>query len=393
MNLKPDSRGRKMLLSGSQAAAYAVKDARVEVITSYPIVPETAIVEQLREFCDQGDLRARLVKVESAHSALATLIGASAAGARSFTATSSQGLALMHEMLHWAAGDRLPIVVANVNRALGAPWSIWVDHNDSLSQRDTGWMQFYAASSQEVYDMILLAFKIGETVQLPALVNLDGFYLSHTIEPLVLPDQREVDTFLPPYQTEWKLDPHRPRSIGNLTSPDYYLEFRYKIQQSMDLAKQVAESAYQEYAKLFGRQYDSIESYEIEDADIVFISYATMALTVRFAVREMRREGKKVGLIRVRMFRPFPAEELRRMIRPGCRYIVLDRNVSFGSGGIFCQEIKGVLYGQKESVEIFGVTLGLGGRDVTPNTIRGIAQRLAPGEAMSQDHFWEGVRL
>jgi pyruvate/2-oxoacid:ferredoxin oxidoreductase alpha subunit len=392
MKSKGDPNGKKMLLSGSQAAAYAARDARVEVVTSHPIVPETAIVEQLSEFCAQGDLRARLVRVESAHSALATLIGASAAGARSFTATSSQGLALMHEMLHWAAGDRLPIVVANVNRALGAPWSIWVDHNDSLSQRDTGWMQFYASSNQEVYDMILLAFKIGEIVQLPALVNLDGFYLSHTIEPLVLPNQREVDTFLPPYLTEWKLDPRRPRSIGNLTSPEYYLEFRYKIQQSMDLAKQVAETAYGEFAELFGRQYQSIESYETEDADIIFIAYATMAQTVKYAVREMRREGKKVGLIRIRMFRPFPAEELRQLVKPRCRHIVLDRNVSFGSGGIFSQEIKGALYGQKESVEISGVTLGLGGRDITPSTIRGIALRLAGGKTMSQDHLWEGVR-
>jgi pyruvate/2-oxoacid:ferredoxin oxidoreductase alpha subunit len=388
-----DLSGKKMLLSGSQAAAYAAKDARVEVVTTHPIVPETAIVEQLCDFCSQGDLRTRLVRVESAHSALATLIGASAAGARSFTATSSQGLALMHEMLHWAAGDRLPIVVANVNRALGAPWSIWVDHNDSLSQRDTGWMQFYASSSQEVYDLILLAFKIGEIVQLPALVNLDGFYLSHTIEPLVLPDQGEVDAFLPPYQTEWKLDTLRPRSIGNLTSPDYYIEFRYRIQQSMDMAKKVAETAWHEYAELFGRRYSSIESYETEDADIVFIAYATMAQTVKHTVREMRREGKKVGLIRVRMFRPFPVEELCRAVTPGCRYVVLDRNVSFGSGGIFCQEIRGALYGQKECLEIHGVTLGLGGRDITPLTIRGTADRLVQGKAPLPDDFWEGVRL
>jgi pyruvate/2-oxoacid:ferredoxin oxidoreductase alpha subunit len=384
--------GTNMLLSGSQAAAQAVMAARAEVITTYPIVPQALIAEQLLEFCSKEELHARYVKVESAHSALSTLIGASATGARTFTATSSQGLALMHEMLHWAAGDRLPIVIANVNRALGAPWSIWVDHNDSLSQRDTGWIQFYVSSCQEVFDTILQAYRLGEIVQLPVMVNLDGFYLSHTIEPIILPEQTEVDSFLPLYQTDWRLDPKKPRSIGNLTSPDYYLEFRNKIQQAMDTAKTVANDVYQKFESHFGRHYGSLDCYELEDATTVFITYATMAQTVKHAVREMRREGEKVGLIRIRMFRPFPTEDLRQLVRAGCRYIVLDRNVSFGAGGIFGQEIRAALHSQALDSGIVSIILGLGGRDVAPTMIKEIATKYSEGGGFAGDHYWEGVR-
>jgi pyruvate/2-oxoacid:ferredoxin oxidoreductase alpha subunit len=392
MNTKSIIAGTKMLLNGSQAAAYAVKAARVEVITTHPIVPQALIAEQLLEFCSKGELHARYVKVESAHSALSTLIGASATGARTFTATSSQGLALMHEMLHWAAGDRLPIVIANVNRALGAPWSIWVDHNDSISQRDTGWIQFYVSSSQEVFDTILQAYRIGEIVQLPVMVNLDGYFLSHTIEPTILPEQTEVDAFLPPYEAKWRLDPQKPHSLGNLTSPDYYLEFRYKIQEAMEATKTVAKEVYQEFESLFGRCYGSLDCYEVEGATTVFITYATMAQTVKHAIREMRREGEKVGLIRIRMFRPFPVEDLRQFFKSNCRYIVLDRNVSFGAGGVFGQEIRAALHSQVSDSGIVSITLGLGGRDVTPEMIREIVAKYSKGKALSGDHYWEGVR-
>jgi pyruvate/2-oxoacid:ferredoxin oxidoreductase alpha subunit len=393
MKAKVVSTASKTLLSGSQAAAHAVMAARAEVITTHPIIPPSLIAERLLEFCSSGELHARYVKVESAHSALSTLIGASATGTRTFTATSSQGLALMHELLHWTAGDRLPIVIANVNRALGAPWSIWVDHNDSLSQRDTGWIQFYVSSCQEVFDTILQAYKLGETMQLPVMVNLDGFYLSHTIEPTILPEQAEVDAFLPPYQTEWRLNPQKPCSIGNLTSPDYYLEFRYMIQEAMDTAKIVASDVYQKFESHFGRRYGNLESYELEDAQTVFITYATMAQTVKHAVRELRREGQKVGLIRIRLFRPFPAEELRRLIKADCRYIVLDRNVSFGAGGIFAQEIRSALYSHAPQSSIVSITLGLGGRDVGPAMIKQIAAKYSEENTFTGDHYWEGVRL
>jgi pyruvate/2-oxoacid:ferredoxin oxidoreductase alpha subunit len=393
MRTQRTAEGGKFLLSGSKAVALAVRDARAEVITAYPVTPEIGIVEQLGGFCAKKEMNARLINVESSHSAMATLIGAAAAGARTFAATSSQGLALMHEMLHWAAGDRLPIVVANVNRALGAPWSIWVDHNDSLSQRDTGWIQFYVSSCQEAYDTILQAYKIGELVQLPVLVNLDGYYLSHTVEPVEIADPKVVDSFLPSYRPEWRLDPQDPRSIGNLTSPDYYFEFRYKIQQSMDRANTAAEDVCRQFQKTFGREYAGLETYELEGADTVFISYATMAQTVKHAVREMRAEGKKVGLIRIRMFRPFPAAQLRELVKPDCTYLVLDRNISFGSGGVFGQEVKASLYPSDSRASVFGITLGLGGRDVTPSVIKSIAHKYSGPQAVTVDQLWEGVRL
>jgi pyruvate/2-oxoacid:ferredoxin oxidoreductase alpha subunit len=387
-----DPPGSQLLLSGSLAAAHAVKAARAEVITTYPIVPSSPIMEQLHKSCIAGDLHARFVKVESAHSALATLIGAAATGARTFTATSSQGLALMHEMLHWAAGDRLPIVLVNVNRALGAPWSIWVDHNDALAQRDTGWIQFYASSSQEVFDTILQSYKIAEKVSLPVIINLDGFYLSHTSEPINLPDAEQVDAFLPPFQADWQLDPSNPRSIGNLTSPDHYLEFRYKIQEAMESAKATSAQVYQEFQNLFGRQYGNIETYELEDAETVLITYATMAQTAKHVVREMRQEGKRIGLIRIRMFRPFPAEELQKLFRPECRYIVLDRNVSFGSGGIFAAEFRGAVCHLATKDNIVSIILGLGGRDVPPAMIRDIAVKYSSGNISIGNSHWEGVR-
>ncbi len=373
--------------------AHAVKAAQPDVVVVYPTVPPSTIMDHLCDFSADGSLRARMVKVEAAHSALSTLIGASATGARTFTATSSQGLALMHEMLHWAAGDRFPIVVANVNRALGAPWSIWVDHNDSFSQRDTGWIQFYASTSQEAHDMILIAYKLGELVQLPVLVNLDGFYLSRTIEPVMLPEPNQVDSFLPPFETEWQLDPKRPRSIGNLTSPDYYLEFRYKIQQAMDETKRVAGETFRQFAAIFGRKYSCLETYEVADAEVVFITYATMAETVRHTVREMRSEGHKVGLIRLRMFRPFPVEQLLQLLNPACCYIVLDRNISFGAGGILGQETKAALYSSAAVTRLYDITLGLGGRDITPAMIREIALKYPDGKHVPGTQYWEGVRL
>ena len=229
----------KKVITGSHAVSHAVRLSRAEVITAYPITPQTSIVELLSEFCASGELKANFVKVESEHSAMATLIGSEAAGARSFTATSSHGLALMHEMLHWALGARLPIVLANVNRAMGTPWSIWVDHNDSLSQRDTGWIQVYAESGQEVLDSIIMAFKIAEQIRLPFMVNLDGFLLSHTVEPVDIPEQEVVDQYLPPLHLDNILDVDDPHAIGNLTTPDYYFELRYKAQKAFERKYQI----------------------------------------------------------------------------------------------------------------------------------------------------------
>ena len=384
---------RKAVISGAHAVSFAVKAARAEVITAYPITPQTSIVELLSEFCSNGDMHARFIKVESEHSAMASLVGASAAGARSFTATSAHGLAYMHEMLHWASGDRLPIVMANVNRAMGAPWSIWVDHNDSLSQRDTGWIQYYVSSNQEVYDTIIQAFKLAEIVSLPVMVNLDGFFLSHTVEPVELADQKEVDKFLPKYETAWKLDLQNPHSIGNLTSPEHYFELRYKVQEAMELAKAKIDEIDSAYAKAFGKQYHSIETYDADDAEIVLISYATMAQTVKHTVKQLRRQGKRVGMIRMRLFRPFPSEMLAQIVKPNVKYIVLDRNISFGAGGIFAQEIRSALQHHRIDCPVFDVSLGLGGRDVTPEVISNVVDRFADIKHPDREYYWEGVKL
>lgn len=380
------------VISGAHAVSYGVKAARAEVITAYPITPQTSIVELLSEFTAKGELKAKFIKVESEHSAMASLIGSSAAGARSFTATSSHGLALMHEMLHWANGARLPIVMANVNRAMGTPWSIWVDHNDSLSQRDTGWIQFYVSSNQELTDTILQAFRLGEAVRLPVMVNLDGFFLSHTVEPVELLDQDKADQFLPKYETEWKLDIEHPATIGNLTTPEDYFELRYLIQEAMDKAKVLINDVHREFGDIFGRYYDTLETLHVEDAELVLIAYSSMAQTVEHTVKELRAQGRKVGMIRVRMLRPFPVEKLAELIKPDVKYVVLDRNIGFGVGGIFAQEIRSALYRFPAQPKIFDVVLGLGGRDVTPEVVTRVVDKFEKMESVDRDFYWEGLK-
>ena len=380
------------VISGAHAVSYGVKAARAQVITAYPITPQTSIVELLSEFCAKGELKAKYLKVESEHSAMASLIAASAAGTRCFTATSSHGLALMHEMLHWASGARLPIIMANVNRAMGTPWSIWVDHNDSLSQRDTGWIQFYVSSNQELIDTILMAFKLGEAVRLPVMVNLDGFFLSHTVEPVEFLDQAKADQFLPKYETEWKLDLDDPRTIGDLTRPEDYFELRFKIQDAMDQAQAVVKDVQRYFGDLFGRYYDTIETFEIEDAELVLIAYSSMAQTVEHTVKDLRKQGRKVGMIRVRMLRPFPVERLAGLMKADVKYVVLDRNIGFGIGGIFGQEIRSALYRFPQQPRIFDLIIGIGGRDVTPEVITRVVDRFEKMETVDQDFYWEGLK-
>ncbi|MBU1317796.1 MAG: pyruvate ferredoxin oxidoreductase [candidate division Zixibacteria bacterium] len=381
------------VISGSHSVSHAVRLARAQVITAYPITPQTSVVEKLSEFCADGSLDAKFIKVESEHSAMASLIGASAVGARCFTATSSHGLALMHEMLHWAAGDRLPIVMANVNRAMGAPWSIWVDHSDSLSQRDTGWMQLYVESNQEIIDTVIQAFKIAETVHLPIIVNLDGFFLSHTVEEVDIPEQSDVDSFLPPYEAEHKLDVNDPRSIGNLTTPDHFYEFRHMAHDAAQRALKLIEEVGAEYGEKFGRRYGIIDSYMMDDAEIALVAYATAASTTRATVKEMRAEGKKVGMVKIRSFRPFPAEALISALRNVPKIAVLDRNVSIGSTGIFCQEVKAALYDASLHNQIFGFVVGLGGRDITPDVVRNITAQVEGKQAPESAIYWEGLKV
>ncbi len=382
----------KKVIEGSHAVSYGVMLSRVQVICAYPITPQTHIVERLSELCASGEAQAKFVKVESEHSAMATCIGASAVGVRAFTATSSQGLALMHEMLHWASGARLPIVMANVNRALAAPWNIWCDQTDSLSQRDTGWIQFYCESSQEVVDTVIQAYKISERVSLPSMVVLDAFYLSHTFEPVNLPDQERVDQFLPRYEPKYRLDPNDPKSFSGLTPPESFTEFRYLMQQSMEEAKGVILRVDEEYEALFGRRYGLVEAYRLEDAELALITSGTAASTSRDVVDQYREQGKSIGMLKIRTFRPFPAEEIRRALKGIPKVAVVDRNISFGMGGIFAEELKSAFCNEEVRPTVFSFIAGLGGRDITTETLANVIESALEQDRPQREVLWPDLR-
>jgi pyruvate/2-oxoacid:ferredoxin oxidoreductase alpha subunit len=359
----------KKVLSGNKAVAYGVMLSRVQVISAYPITPQTTIVEELSRFCAEGEMEAKFIKVESEHSAMASVIASSVTGSRSFTATSSHGLALMHEMLHWAAGARLPIVLVNVNRAMGPGWNIWTDQADSLSQRDTGWIQLYCEDNQEVLDTVFQAFKIAETVSLPVMVVLDAFFLSHTSEVVDIPHQEEVDQFLPPFKPQYPLNTGEPRSYYGMVPPDYYMEFRYKMQKAMETTVEVGRKVDEEFGRQFGRTHGLIEPYRCEDAEAVMVTSGTVTSTARVVIERFRKEGIKVGLLKVKMFRPFPMVEIKGVLKGVKKVGVIDRNISFGHGGIFAQEIRSTLCNEDERPMVFGFVAGLGGRDVTPEVL------------------------
>ncbi|MBI4573488.1 MAG: pyruvate ferredoxin oxidoreductase [candidate division NC10 bacterium] len=379
------------ILSGNDAVAAAVGLARPAVIAAYPITPQTSIAEKLAEACATGGMPARFIMVESEHSAMATCIGAAAAGSRTFTATSSQGLALMHELLHWSAGARLPIVLANVNRALAAPWVLWPDQQDSLAQRDTGWIQLYCESNQEVLDTILQAYRIAETVLVPVMVCLEGFYLSHTFEAVAIPEADEVAQFLPPYQPKVRLNPAEPHTFYGGTGMDVYMEFRYKLQQAMELAKLVIPEAGEEFGRCFGRRSGLLECHRVEGAETVLLAAGTVCSTARLVVDERREAGEAVGLVKLRAFRPFPTEEIRDALKGARRVLVMDRNISFGHGGILAQEVRSALYALDRRPDLFGFVAGLGGRDITRDVLSGLLDRVRDARPEGEIH-WVGVR-
>lgn len=377
---------------GNHAVSYAVMLAEARVIAAYPITPQTQIVEELSNMCAEGRLRAKFIKVESEHSAMACCIGASAAGSRAFTATSSQGLALMHELLHWAAGARLPIVLAEVNRALAPGWNIWAEQTDSLAQRDTGWLQFYCTSNQEILDSILIAYRVAEKLCLPAMVVYDAFYLSHTYEAVDIPDQELVDEFLPPYEPETKLDVENPLAFGSLTTTEYYMEMREKIEEATEAIHGFLPQVYTDFERIFGRRYEVAEKRGCDDADLVLVTSGTVSSTARIAIDKLRESGKSVGQINIRMFRPFPAGRMREALR-GCKKVaVLDRNISFGQGGIFAQELKAALCNEHEKPKIFGFIAGLGGRDITPAVIEEVIAAADKLDAPEKEFEWIGLK-
>jgi pyruvate/2-oxoacid:ferredoxin oxidoreductase alpha subunit len=386
----------KKVIMGNHAVSWGVKLARAEVIAAYPITPQTQVVEALAEMCADGRLEARFIKVESEHSAMAACIGAAAAGARTFTATSSQGLLLMHEMLHWAGMGRLPVVMADINRAVAPGWSIWTDQNDSLSQRDTGWIQLYCENNQEVLDTTIQAFRLAETVNLPVMIVLDAFFLSHTSEPVDIPEPAEVDDFLPRRDAPLKLDVNDPHAFGSLTRPDVYMEMRLRQQEAMDRSIPALEAIDAEWGRRFGRRWGAIECDRTQDADTVLVTSGTVTSTARTVVDERRARGEKVGLVKVKMFRPFPTGLLRAALAGVRRVAVLDRNISPGHGGIFAEELRSALYDLDpwRRPRVDGFVIGLGGRDVTPQVIAECLDRATPDPAGAEtrEDLWVGVK-
>ena len=383
----------RTVLKGNSAVAHAVRMARTQVISAYPITPQTSMVEELADMVASGELKARFIKVESEHSAMAGCVAAASAGARTFTATSSHGLALMHEMLHWAAGARLPLVMVDVNRALGPGWNLWADQTDSLSQRDTGWMQLYCSSGQEAFDSVVQAFEVSQRVFLPVMVLLDAFFLSHTYEDIELPEQELVDRFLSPLRIPHGIDFAHPASIGPITDAGFYMEFRGKMERAHQQALETWKDVGRVWGELTGRSYGLVEEYRNADAELTLVASSTPALTAQVAVDSLRERGIPVGLLRLRLFRPFPAEAVRQALSGKKAVVVLDRNCSFGHHGIFHQEVKSALYDLPPARQpvVRGIVAGLGGRDITPEDIEQMLLLAWKRQLPRPSTWWTGL--
>jgi pyruvate ferredoxin oxidoreductase alpha subunit len=368
------------ITEGSYAVAEAVRLCRPQVISAYPITPQTHIVEALADMVANCQIDADYITVENELSALSACVGASAAGSRTYSATTSQGLALMFEVCFNAAGMRLPIVMTIANRAMGAPLSIWNDQQDSISLRDSGWLQFYAEDNQEATDLHFIAYRVAEdhSVLLPALVCFDGFILSHTYEAVDMLSQEDVDNYLPKFSPYERLDAADPISFGMYATPDYYHEFRYEIDNAVKRAKDVITKAGKEFGTMFGRDYSAlVEGYRLDDAETAIVAMGSICGTAKDAIDEMRDEGKKAGLLKIRVFRPFPSEEIAQALAEVKRVAVLDKNISLGAKGAVALEVKDALYGSSIPVKDF--ILGLGGRDVRKKDIKEIVSLVEKG--------------
>jgi pyruvate/2-oxoacid:ferredoxin oxidoreductase alpha subunit len=376
VNKKITKEGNTRILDGNNAAAQGAKLSRVQVIAAYPITPQSPVTEKLSEFVEKGELDAQYVAVESEHSALAVCTSASTVGARTFTASSSHGLAYMHEMLHWAAGARLPVVLACVNRAIGAPWNVLNDQQDSVSQRDTGWIQIYARNNQEILDSIIQAYKIAESVYVPVMVCYDGFVLSHTEMPVNVPSQEDVDRFLPPYKPHTVLDPANPRNYNLVTfgNPRVnaegvlchgYMELRYLLQEALQNSRDTIIKVGREFGEVFGRSYsNTLWANRLDGADTVIVAMGSLVMEATVAADILREAGYKVGVLGLRVFRPFPKEDVVKALEKSRLIVVFDKNISYGLEGATCSEIKAALYGSSARAVIRNFIVGLGGRDV-----------------------------
>ena len=366
-------------LEGSQAIAKIVSLCRPGVISAYPITPQTHIVEGLAQLVADGQLKAEFINVESEHSAASVVLGGSATGVRVYTATSSQGLFLMAEVLFNIAGMRLPVILTCANRALSAPISIWNDQQDSVSLRDCGFMQFYAENTQEAIDFHLLAYRVAEdrNVMLPVMVCIDGYILTHGIETADMPELSEVNKFLPKYHAPYKLDIDHPLTLGALAAPEHYMETRFAIQETHKEVIKFLPVLFNEFSSHFGRKYSFVEKYRLEDAEKVIVAMGSVCGTIKDVVDELRSKGKKVGLLKVSVLRPFPDSVIYNALRDIPKVAVLDRALSLGSFAPLVTEIKAVFYGKKKAPKVISSFIaGLGGRDITKDSIKQIFKQL-----------------
>ncbi|MDI6775899.1 MAG: transketolase C-terminal domain-containing protein [Syntrophales bacterium] len=364
------------IMTGNQAAAMGVKLSHVQVISAYPITPQTPLTETISQLVEGGELKAEYIRVESEHSVLAVCISASAVGARVFTSTSSHGLLYMHEQLHWAAGSRLPIVMCCVNRGVGAPWSIFNDQQDAVAQRDTGWIQIYCRNNQEIIDTVIQAYRIAEAVYVPIMVCYDGFVLSHTMTPVEVPDADLVRDFLPPYKPHMILSPEDPRNINPVIFPwrrqdpegvlrDGYMELRYKLQKAIEGAREAIVTTNRAYAEVFGRDHGGmLWTYRADDAEVILTAMGSLASEATVAVDILREQGIKAGVVGIRVFRPFPKEEVREVFVNTGAILVFEKDISYGYEGALCSDLKAAFYGTGNRAPIHNYIVGLGGRDV-----------------------------
>ncbi|MHA1794346.1 MAG: transketolase C-terminal domain-containing protein [Promethearchaeota archaeon] len=396
-----------MILSGNHAASHAVRQAKVDVVSAYPITPQSPVVEKISEFIANGEMSARMVRVESEQSAMASCISASITGARVFTATSANGLAYMNEQLAWAAGTRLPLVMCVVTRSLAAPWSVWTDHQDAISQRDTGWMQIFCEDNQEIYDTVLEAFKIAqdERVYLPIMVCYDGYILSHTMMPVKLLPQEKIDDFLPPFKSHLMLSERidDPVGVNPVTLPDVregypgYIEFRYRLQKALENSITVFNEIEEEFGKVSGRYHGGpVRGYKMEDASVAIVGMGSVSSQAKTAIEDLRKEGIKAGVLTIRLFRPFPREAIRAALKDVDTVVVFDRDVAYGLEGALSAEIKSIFYNASHQPYIRGFIVGLGGRDfTTEHVIKGtkITLEKAKNKEIQDKTEWLGVEL
>ncbi|MDP3025446.1 MAG: transketolase C-terminal domain-containing protein [candidate division Zixibacteria bacterium] len=382
----------KKVIEGSMAVAEAVKVCRPHVISAYPITPQTHIVENLSQFVADGDLKSQFVNVESEFGAASVILGASATGARAYSTTTSQGLLLMTEVLFNIAGLRFPVVITCTNRAVSAPINIWNDQQDVMTIRDSGWILLFAEDNQEAADMHLQAFKIGEhpEIMLPVMVNMDGFILTHAFEPIEFIDQKMADEFLPPYKPELYLTTKNPLTFGILAEPDWYMETRYRLQKAIEASSDMIEEVADQFKKTFGRyQGGLVEKYRLDGAETVIVSMGSVVGTIKEVADELRDKGKKVGVLKIRAFRPFPKEAIYDALKNVKNVIVMEKAISLGATGILYDEIKAALYGKPSQPKISGFIAGLGGRDIPKESIMKVIEK---GEAGISDNVFVDLK-